>query len=656
MPSPLKAVVTALQVIPLAFLIIATVTVPAANTLYLSSYNDIKYGILGFCSDGSCTTAVGNNYQPSAIDSSGDSNWKFKPDARDKLALILLACPISAALTLFTMLLNLINNFNKSKITHILAIVLSVFAFLGSALTCIVVILLFYPNLSWPAWLLIPAAVLNLVVLVLTGLSYRLSGQDDDDEDDFEDDRKFIGNTTDSGDDNLYFKPNGQNASFQLNNNRVDRDTSFIGHMPPPIVGSNNNNHDENSLNSSSFMEEKQSVTDVTVPYSKTSYNYSNNNNNSGSQIGGGSVLGTTNSAANSGNVPKIPMISNPYEKSDTLLELSNPANINTTTNNKTNLSDVDNESLTSLNNNTSPINNRNSDLPSDSDSDFTSVSQRAINPQYYDKQQQQQQQQKQQPMQPIQQTQQQRPQQNQFLNPNQVYNRSTKGNYPQQQQQPFQQKNYPPQNYPQQQNYPPQNQQYQQRGYPPQQKPQGYQPQTAMNMNPSTSASSAYSSSIPSPTYPPNGNQNLPNSGSYYPSNVLQQQQKQFQSPVPSQPQKGFYIPPQQQQQQHMQPHQQYQQQYQNPVRPRYNNNNGSHSSLLLNTNPDFSMGKSNGPRKYGSNALIHNQMNTTGTVPQAFSNSNPYVGGGVNQQQNQQSVSNANQLRHTNSVYRMR
>ncbi|GMF03756.1 unnamed protein product [[Candida] boidinii] len=87
--------------------------------------------------------------------------------------------------------------------------------------------------------------------------------------------------------------------------------------------------------------------------------------------------------------------------------------------------------------------------------------------------------------MQPIQQTQQQRPQQNQFLNPNQIYNRSTKGNYPQQQQQPFQQRNYPPQNYPQQQNYPPQNQQYQQRGYPTQQKPQGYQPQTAMNMNP---------------------------------------------------------------------------------------------------------------------------------------------------------------------------
>ncbi|OUM52299.1 hypothetical protein BVG19_g1476 [[Candida] boidinii] len=641
MAFPIKAVVTALQVIPLAFLIIATVTAPATNKLYLSSYNDVKYGVLGFCSSDSCTTAVGNDYQPSVIDSSSDSNWKFKPDARNKLALILLACPISAGLTFVTMLLNLINNFIKQKVVYILAIVLSVFAFLGSALTCIAVILLFYPNISWPAWLLIPAAVLNLVVLILTCLSYRLSGEDDD-EDDYEDDKKDIGNTTDS-DDNLYFKPNGENVSFQLNNNKLGRDNSFIGHMPPPILGFNNNNHDQNSLNSSSFMEEKQSVTDVTVPYSKASYNFSNNNT-SGSLIGGGSVLGTT-SNANSGNVPKIPMISNPYEKSDALLELSNSANVNADNgnNNKTNLSDVDNESLTSLNNNNSTINNRNSDLPSDSDSEFTSVSQRAINPQYYDKSTQQQQQQ---PLQPVQQIQQQKPQQNNYLNPNQVYGRSR--NYPQQQQQPFQQRKYSPQNYPQQPNYPPQqnyqtqNQQYQQRGYPPQQKPQGYPAQVAMNMNPSTSASSAYSSPIPSPTYPPNGNQTLPNSGSYYPSNVLQQQQKQFQSPVPSQP---LYNPQQRPQQQ-----------YQNPVRPRYNNNNGSHSSLLLNTNPDFSMGRTNGPRKYGNSAIIHNQMNNTSTVPQFISNSNPYAGGGVNQQLNQQPVNNANQLRHNNSIYRMR
>lgn len=207
-----STIVVLFSLISLAFLIIATITPPATNVFGLAEAEDIRYGVFGYCSTMEpdlCDTGS-PFYKVSRITMLND--WKMDDNARDTLIKILIVTPITAALTLLSLLFNLLAHFSvfgKSTAFYIITFIVSLLAFIGAALTVIVTFLLFYPHVRWPAWILIGSAVLNLVSVPLVFFAMRTAPTDRSDDDEMGEDN----NLTDLSDgDNFKHKEN-----FRLN-------------------------------------------------------------------------------------------------------------------------------------------------------------------------------------------------------------------------------------------------------------------------------------------------------------------------------------------------------------------------------------------------------------------------------------------------------
>lgn len=162
------------EIAALAFLIIATISTPVVHSLPLADDGTYKYGVFGYCKGSTCSSASAS-YEPSKLDS--NVKWTMGSSARDKLAKILIVAPVAAGLTLITMLVNVMGiasiSAGGSRVYWTIAIFLSMIAFLLSALICVISVLLFYPHLKWPCWLLIASAVFNLISLVLIGFAAK---------------------------------------------------------------------------------------------------------------------------------------------------------------------------------------------------------------------------------------------------------------------------------------------------------------------------------------------------------------------------------------------------------------------------------------------------------------------------------------------------
>lgn len=178
-----SSAITVAQFVSMAFLIICCVTAPVFKQIGLSKADGIVFGTFGYCEQGSCSSASAS-YHPEQLATS--ESWKMGTTAREALGKILIIMPVAAGLDFFSMLGSFISLFGAigtSGAAFVINLLLSVIAFAGSALMCIVVFLLFYPNITWCGWLLIPAAAINLVCIPLIFLSYSLAPSKDQDSD-----------------------------------------------------------------------------------------------------------------------------------------------------------------------------------------------------------------------------------------------------------------------------------------------------------------------------------------------------------------------------------------------------------------------------------------------------------------------------------------
>ncbi|KAL6940034.1 hypothetical protein ACO0QE_003912 [Hanseniaspora vineae] len=172
----ISAVITVLQFASMAALIIACVTAPVFHQISLSSYNGYRYGVFGYCTDegSNCSKASANYNAYSFQNLKNEDTWKMASNARKTLSELLLVLPVSAGVVFISMVFNIAYGFisSGSVFLFLVDLLLTFLAFTGSAFSCIVVFLLFYPHVNWCAWILIPSAVLNLVSLPLTFLVY----------------------------------------------------------------------------------------------------------------------------------------------------------------------------------------------------------------------------------------------------------------------------------------------------------------------------------------------------------------------------------------------------------------------------------------------------------------------------------------------------
>ncbi|KAH3683689.1 hypothetical protein WICPIJ_005373 [Wickerhamomyces pijperi] len=187
----------------LACLVLACITAPASSTFGLAFAEDIMYGTLGYCNTSTNECVVGSPfYSVTGLTSLHD--WKMDDNARNTLAKILITIPVAAFLVLLNIIFNLLGHIKvigHSFGFNIFRFVVATLAFFASAIACIITFLLFYPHVKWPAWLLIPAASLNLINIPLSFYVMRVTpGTDNGDQEQEEEDllgEKYDGDLTD---------------------------------------------------------------------------------------------------------------------------------------------------------------------------------------------------------------------------------------------------------------------------------------------------------------------------------------------------------------------------------------------------------------------------------------------------------------------------
>ncbi|CCH41385.1 pH-response regulator protein [Wickerhamomyces ciferrii] len=237
--------VVVINAISLAFLILATITAPVVTSLGLAEADGNRFGVFGHCSTGgsSCSTAT---FPYDAVSVGQTNDWKMDDNARTTLSKILIVAPIAAGLTLISFIFNFFAHFKafgSSLAFYLIGFIFTLLAFFASAVICIVTFLLFFPHVTWLAWLLIPATVLNLFAVPLVFFALRTTPRKFDDEE--EDEETEDKNLTDLSDGDNF----RSNNEFKLDD--------FTG---PPNAGFTNNN-----LHSTSSSEKNIPVSSLKV-------------------------------------------------------------------------------------------------------------------------------------------------------------------------------------------------------------------------------------------------------------------------------------------------------------------------------------------------------------------------------------------------------
>lgn len=381
----LSKVMPAAQFVALAFLIICCVTAPIIRPIGLSKLDNFTFGVFGYCSAPNNCSPAQVRYHPERLGNS-DGNWNLSTNRRLVLGKLLIATPISAGVTFLSMLSNTIKQFRSTRESSGMFIInffLCLLAFCGSCLVCIVVFLLFSPHITWCSYLLIPAAGINLFSIPFTFFS-----------------RPFIlndsANNKDSDQFNFFSLLNDQpikhsvvdgydTQDLDLNNeskyyetNQLSKDTNHISEESD-LKSSDNTYKDPDNTHSIAGYTNLQPSLFPSVIQDQSSSVYN-------------STIGQKSPIPQVYTIPR----NNPYEASLSLF------NNNATTSDLTNMNDsdvgsVDHRILQNIINNISENEGiahdterfmkghlmENSDGIKDDDSDFTSVSQRGVNPNY---------------------------------------------------------------------------------------------------------------------------------------------------------------------------------------------------------------------------------------------------------------------------------
>lgn len=176
---------TVLMVLSLVFLLLGTISAPVVSSFALGETSSHRYGVFGLCSikSGHCTPAQ-YPYTPSSVDLDLDVEWTLASSSRDNLAKIFILVPIGAGLSLITVVALAVGHLAGTP-ALIFAMVFNVITFIIAALVFAIVVVVFNPNVAWTGWILIGLVVTSLVSLVLLAFAIRFSGsssQDDDDD------------------------------------------------------------------------------------------------------------------------------------------------------------------------------------------------------------------------------------------------------------------------------------------------------------------------------------------------------------------------------------------------------------------------------------------------------------------------------------------
>lgn len=373
------------MLITVVFLILSCITSPVTS-FSLGSTSSYKYGIFGYCQteSGSCTSAS-YPYTLSKIDRS--AKWLLAPTTRDTLAKVFILCPIAAGLSFISLIFILLSHFLSTGMI-IFALLVNLLSFAATAIICVMVIITFHPYVSWAGWILVGAAAASLISLFLMvgTLFHRRSDVDDDNESEEVDLTKFDNEFNRAGGIALT-NPHDETSS-------VSKDYQFKVQRPPQ------QNQVGSSVSSSSVYESPQLAHDFTMLNKQSNASLTGQGKKPYYDDAGVNLVNGPNTPIQTRQqmapnvVPKIATPTMNDAPTSTVPQLPYPNNspLNKPAYNPTDLSVFEHhpeveghKPFTELPDDgmNQHQSHRSDELDSDVDSDFTSVSQRAINPKY---------------------------------------------------------------------------------------------------------------------------------------------------------------------------------------------------------------------------------------------------------------------------------
>lgn len=392
-----------LLIVALAFLIIGTISQPVTGLISLASTSSYTYGIFGYCASATakCSKAL---YPYGVGDIDTKVSWLLANSTRNTLAKIFIICPIAAGVTLFALIAVVVAH-AVGSMGIIVGLILTILSLVLTAITAIVVVVTFHPNVSWAGWLLVGAAAAQLIAIPLLGLGLRLVRNANDDDDDDEkltavEDLTRFDNTFEQKFNHVQpgFSAPSYNSNKLDDNSSISKDFEYKIKPTPagyaPKNTSNSSIYNSNPQLASDFTQHQRSQALLAQNSSNKLYyedaKMVNGPNTPVSQhIAPNFVANRATPASNdapAGNVPRLP-----YPQSNANSPLNrpayNPTNLGVFEHHPeveghkpfTELPDDEDDPTTVHHNPNASV-----DLDSDNDSDFTSVSQRAPNPQYY--------------------------------------------------------------------------------------------------------------------------------------------------------------------------------------------------------------------------------------------------------------------------------
>ncbi|EGW33261.1 uncharacterized protein SPAPADRAFT_60601 [Spathaspora passalidarum NRRL Y-27907] len=174
-----------LVLVAFVFLLLATISAPVVKTFELAKTTTHSFGVFGYCTlkDGTCSSAT---YPLNLSDIDGKANWLLSSSTRDTLAKIFILTPIALGFNFITMILLLACNFvagGESRSIVLITIVVNFITLLVTIISAIITVLVYHPFLQWTGWILIGSAAACLLSLIIITVSLtKLSSDDDLDE------------------------------------------------------------------------------------------------------------------------------------------------------------------------------------------------------------------------------------------------------------------------------------------------------------------------------------------------------------------------------------------------------------------------------------------------------------------------------------------
>ncbi|EYE96078.1 putative pH signal transduction protein PalI [Aspergillus ruber CBS 135680] len=161
---------TILLLIAFALLVLSVLSTPIVKQIPLASFDNVDYGVFGYCKDGVCTD-IHIGYTSSDISNTGSSDFNLPSGTRRSLSSILIVHPVAAFLTLVCLCLAAAAHFHGPSHSprYLLALLILLLpTLLVSLLAFLVDILLFVPHLHWGGWIVLVATVILVACGVVT--------------------------------------------------------------------------------------------------------------------------------------------------------------------------------------------------------------------------------------------------------------------------------------------------------------------------------------------------------------------------------------------------------------------------------------------------------------------------------------------------------